>query len=291
MRSLQFISCSAASYGGGLDFRPYQSTAPSNNLYCYFFFFHDCSCSNSTLYDHDVYFYDGFNLFDSNNPFYESYTTNSNDKRVYYQYYNGNNWVYQETQKKGWLKEGMKDRLVGVNGNDANNLCGMSEAAPCKTVGHAVGSSMAQLSSTITLLSGRHVSEEKTINVGEKKISVVGRGKAASVIGTSELSTSSTTLFSVSSGQLEVGRVGIDHNATRSSSPSMFVVSLGSGTLLLEDVLIDSSTSGGSGISSSAFEVALRQLKMIDVEIEYMKISQPLFAEPSSAESTKGESC
>ncbi|KAH7815303.1 uncharacterized protein MONOS_14597 [Monocercomonoides exilis] len=71
----------------------------------------------------------------------------------------------------------MKDRYVGVSGSDANNLCGMSEAAPCKTVRHAVGSSMAQLSSSITVLGGRHVSEEKTISVGEKKISVVGRGK------------------------------------------------------------------------------------------------------------------
>ncbi|KAH7817908.1 uncharacterized protein MONOS_8061 [Monocercomonoides exilis] len=284
MRSLQFISCSAVSVGGGLDFRPYQSTAPGNNIYCYFFFFHDCRCTTtSTPYGHDVYFEDRYNLFSSNNPFYESYTTNSNDKRVYYQYYNGNNWVYQETQKKGWLKEGMKDRYVGVSGNDASNLCGMSEAAPCKTVGHAVGSSMAQLSSTITLLGGRHVSEEKTISVGEKKISVLGRGKAVSVIGTSALSTSSTTLFSISSGQLEVGHVGIDHNATRSPSPSVFVVSLGSGILLLEDVLIDSSKSGGSVISASVFEVAPRQLKTIDVEIKNMKVSQLLIIEPSSA--------
>ncbi|KAH7817950.1 uncharacterized protein MONOS_13559 [Monocercomonoides exilis] len=205
MRSLQFISCSAYSYGGGLDFRPYQSTAPSYNQYCYFFFFHDCRCSNSTPYGHDVYFEDYYNHFSSNNPFYESYTTNSNDKRVCYAYLQSSSWKYQETQKKGWLKEGMKDRYVGVGGNDANNLCGMSEAAPCKTVGHAVGSSMAQLSSTITLLGGRHVSEGTTISVGEKKIIITGRGKTVSVIGTNSLSTSSTMLFSISSGQLEVG--------------------------------------------------------------------------------------
>ncbi|KAH7817819.1 uncharacterized protein MONOS_11424 [Monocercomonoides exilis] len=265
MRSLQFISCSALSYGGGMRFDPNQQIAPSNNIYCYFFFFHDCSCSNSTPYGHDVHFYDGNNLFSSANPFYESYTTNSNDTRVYYQYYNGNNWVYQHTEKKDWLKD--KTIYVGVSGDDANNLCGMSEAAPCKTVGHAVGSSMAQLSSTITLLGGRHVSEGATISVGEKKISVLGKGKTVSVIGTSALSTSSTALFSISSGQLEVGHVGIDHNATRSSSPSVFVVSLGSGTLLLEDVVISSSTSGGSGMTKCVFEVALRQLVMNNVKI------------------------
>ncbi|KAH7829307.1 uncharacterized protein MONOS_12102 [Monocercomonoides exilis] len=281
MRSLQFISCSAVSYGGGFWFNPSQSTAPGNKLYCYFFFFHDCSCNASTPYGHDVMYYDYYNLFSSNNPFCESYTTNSDANRLCYAYYSGS-WQYQHTQKKDWLKEGMKDRYVGVSGDDTNNLCGMSEAAPCKTVGHAVGSSMAQLSSTITVLGGRHVSEEKTISVGGKKISVLGRGKTVSVIGTSALSPPATTLFSISSGQLEVGHVGIDHNATRSSSPSVFVVSLGSGTLLLEDVVIDSSTSGGNGMTKCVFEVALRQLKTIDVEIENMKVSQLLFVEPSS---------
>ncbi|KAH7815151.1 uncharacterized protein MONOS_12833 [Monocercomonoides exilis] len=133
---------------------------------------------------------------------------------------------------------------------------------------------MAQLSLTITLLSGKHQNEEETINVGEKKISVVGRGKAVTYL----------------LANWRWGHVGIDHNATRSSSPSVFVVSLGSGTLSLEDVVIDSSTSGGSGISSSVFEVTLSQLKMVDVEIKNMKISQPLFAELSSAGSPSGES-
>ncbi|KAH7822409.1 uncharacterized protein MONOS_12569 [Monocercomonoides exilis] len=199
MRSLQFISCTAVSVGGGLCFAPSQSTAPSSNHYCYFFFFHDCRCSNSTPYGHDVYFYDGNNLFSSDNPFFESYTTNVDEKRVCYA---DNDWVYQHTEKKWWLKEGMKDRFVGVSGNDTSNMCGMSEAAPCKTVGHAVESSMAQLSSTITLLGGRHVSEGATISVGEKKISVLGRGKTVSVIGTNSLSSSLTTLFSVTSGRL-----------------------------------------------------------------------------------------
>ncbi|KAH7829956.1 uncharacterized protein MONOS_424 [Monocercomonoides exilis] len=167
-KCMQFISCSAVSVGGGLRFNPDQSTPTSNNHYFYFFFFHDCSCNASTPYGHDVYFYDGNNLFSSNNPFYESYTTNTNDTRVCRQYYNGSSWVPQHTEKKGWLKEGMKDRYVGVSGNDSSNLCGMSESAPCKTVGHAVGASLAQLSSTITLLRGRQVSEGAKISIGEK---------------------------------------------------------------------------------------------------------------------------
>ncbi|KAH7823612.1 uncharacterized protein MONOS_9491 [Monocercomonoides exilis] len=160
-------------------------------------------CTDLIPYGHDVIYHDYYNLFSSNNPFCESYTTNTNESRLCYAYVSSNNWYFQHTEKKDWLKEGMKDRYVGVSGNDANNLCGMSEAAPCKTVGHAVGSSMAQLTSTITLLSGRHVSEGTTISVGEKKISVVGRGKTVSVIGRNLHSPTSPTLFSVTSGQLE----------------------------------------------------------------------------------------
>ncbi|KAH7824916.1 putative Protein tyrosine and serine/threonine kinase [Monocercomonoides exilis] len=289
MRSIQFISCKAAIYGGGLDFRPNQKIAPSNNIYCYFFFFHDCRCTNSTPFGHDVYYSDMNNLFSSKNPFHESYTTNSNSNRLCYAYYSGG-VKYMYTEKKGWLKEGPKDRFVGENGDDFRSLCGMSEAVPCKTVGFVARVSLMQSSSTITVLSGKHQSEEETINVGEKKINVLGKGKETSVIGTNSLSSSSTTLFSVTSGQLEVGHVGIDHNATRDSSPNVFVVSDGSGSLSLEDVLIFSSVNGEREISASIFVMELSQLRMSDVEIENMKMSQPLFEEPSSAGSTSGES-
>ncbi|KAH7820980.1 uncharacterized protein MONOS_14794 [Monocercomonoides exilis] len=145
-------------------------------------------------------------------------------------------YVYQHTEKKEWLKEGMKDRYVGVGGSDSSNLCGMSEASPCKTVGHAVGSSMGQLSSTITVLGGRHVSEGATISVGEKKISVEGKGKAVSVIGTNSLFSPATTLLSIYSGQLEMGHVQIDQITTRDSLPNVFVTIEGDGVVMAKSV-------------------------------------------------------
>eukprot|EP00770_Monocercomonoides_exilis_P006361 MONOS_6328.1-p1 / transcript=MONOS_6328.1 / gene=MONOS_6328 / organism=Monocercomonoides_exilis_PA203 / gene_product=unspecified product / transcript_product=unspecified product / location=Mono_scaffold00198:30-5202(-) / protein_length=1690 / sequence_SO=supercontig / SO=protein_coding / is_pseudo=false len=284
MRSIQFISCNASSYGGGLLLDPQMETVSSNSHYCHFIFFHNCNCTSSTPYGHDVYFEDDNNLFSSSNPFYESYTTNTNDERVCY---NGSS--LQMTEKKWWLKEGPKNRFVGENGDDTRSLCGMSEAVPCKTVEFVVFVSLMQSSSTITVLSGKHQSEISTIDIGDKIISVVGNGREESLIGTKSLSVSSTTLFSVKSGQLNVQHLGIDHNTTRSSSPSVFVVSSGSGTLSLEDVLINSSISEESVISSSVFVMALSQLRMSDVEIKNMKISQQLFVEPSSAGSTSGE--
>ncbi|KAH7824849.1 uncharacterized protein MONOS_6724 [Monocercomonoides exilis] len=290
MRSVQFISCLAVSNGGGLRIGTEQSTALSDKYYCYFIFFHNCRCTNSTPYGNDLSFSDKRNLFFSYNPFYESYTTNNNNRRVHRRYYNGTSWVDQHIEKKDWLKEGMKDRYVGVRGSDSNALCGMNESAPCLTVGHAVESSIAQLSTSITVLSGNHQSEISTINIEDKIICVVGNGREESMIGTKSLSLSSTKLFSVTSGQLAVGHVGIDHNTTRDSSPSVFVVSDGSGSLSLENVVIFSSVNGEKEISASIFVMALSQLRMSDVEIKNMKMSQPLFAEPSTEESVQGES-
>ncbi|KAH7830390.1 uncharacterized protein MONOS_9523 [Monocercomonoides exilis] len=162
-------------------------------------------CNASTPYGHDVFFQDYYNLFSSANPFYESYTTNNNDTRVCHRYYSGS-WTYQHTEKKGWLKEGMKDRYVGVGGDDSSNLCGMSEATPCKTVEHALWTCALGLSSTITLLGGKHVSEGTTISVVEKKISVVAKAKTVSVIGTNSLSLSSS-----SSKLEEVCRLSTNH--------------------------------------------------------------------------------
>ncbi|KAH7829425.1 uncharacterized protein MONOS_724 [Monocercomonoides exilis] len=165
-------------------------------------------CIASAPFGHNVYFEDYYSFFLSNNPFYESFTTKSNEKRVC-RNYNG-----QYTEKKWWLKEGMKDGNVGVNGDDSNDMFAMSESAPCKTVGHAVGESLAQLSSTITALSGRHVSEGEMIIVGEK-ISVVGIVEAVSVIGTNTLSSSSTKLFNVSNRQFCAVKVVFNNDTSR----------------------------------------------------------------------------
>ncbi|KAH7824925.1 uncharacterized protein MONOS_8169 [Monocercomonoides exilis] len=292
MRNIQFISCSASANGGGLFLQPNRATTSDNKLYCFFLFFHECSCRDANKpRGHDVEHADTYNLYlDSGTPSHECSTTYTDDQRVCfaYNYANASVWTYDQTMKMDWLKD--KTIYVSVSGNDSSPLCGANESNPCLTVKKAFEMCETQISLTITLMEGDHQSETATIAIGEKKISVIGKGKAASVIGTSALSSTSTALFSISSGQLEVGYVGIDHNSIRSPSPSVFVVSVGSGNLSLEDVLINSSTSGWSGISSSVFEVALKQLEMIDVEIENMKISQTLFPEPSSAGSPSGES-
>ncbi|KAH7829195.1 uncharacterized protein MONOS_16173 [Monocercomonoides exilis] len=186
MRSIQFISCNASSYGGGMSVDPRMTTAPKDEHYFYFLFFHECKCrTTSNPYGHDVMYYDYYNAIStSDNPFHECYTTNTDDQRVCYgyNYSNAGAWKYDQTSKKDWLKD--KTIFVSVNGNDNFELCGANESNPCLTVKKAFEMCEVQISLAITLMEGDHTSEIATIEIGTKKISVIGRGKDKSSIGT-----------------------------------------------------------------------------------------------------------
>ncbi|KAH7828822.1 uncharacterized protein MONOS_14791 [Monocercomonoides exilis] len=75
-------------------------------------------------------------------------------------------------------------------------------------------------------------------------------------------------------------KVDCNSNA-KPSSPSVVVVSDGSGSLSLEDVAITRSKTGNYVMSSSVFVVVLSQLSMVGVEIINMSVSKSLFSEPN----------
>ncbi|KAH7829212.1 uncharacterized protein MONOS_16721 [Monocercomonoides exilis] len=225
MRSIQFISCSAMSTGGGLHLEPYKQTAPSDVIYCYFLFFHECKCRTASIpYGHDIIYADYYNVFlNSGNPFYECYTTNTDEKRMCYayNYSNAGAWTYNQTSKKNWLKDKMI--YVSVNGIDSYELCGANESNPCLTVKKAFEMCEIQISLAITLMDGNHTSETATIDIGEKKVSIIGTGKDKSSIGTGALS-STGALFSLTSGHLGMSHLKIDCNSAAGTSPSVVVV-------------------------------------------------------------------
>ncbi|KAH7821611.1 uncharacterized protein MONOS_13204 [Monocercomonoides exilis] len=134
-------------------------------------------------------------------------------------------------------------------------------------------------------MDGDHISEATTIAIGEKKISVIGKGKDKSSIGTGALS-STGALFSVSTGYLEMSHLKVDCNSSANPSPSVVVVSDGGGSLSLEDVVIATSKTGNYVLSSSVFVVPLSQLSMVDGEIINMNVSKPLFSEPDLSSSS-----
>ncbi|KAH7816629.1 uncharacterized protein MONOS_6568 [Monocercomonoides exilis] len=214
MRSIQFLSCTASTKGGGLFFSPWKEVLPSDKLYCFFLFFHNCSCSSNPSFGDDLYYEDYYSLYlNSDCPFKESYTTNTDEKRKCYAYdYTGSSWSYQHTEKKEWLKGWTKVLFVGVNGSDSSGLCGMGESAPCQTVGHAVETGLEELSSSVTLMEGNHTSEATTIEIGTKEISIIGKGRETCSIGTGTLS-SVGTLFSVTTGHLGMSHLKVDCNS------------------------------------------------------------------------------
>ncbi|KAH7816894.1 uncharacterized protein MONOS_9110 [Monocercomonoides exilis] len=279
MRNIQFISCSANSAGGGFYFNPNQIATPEDGIYCYFLFFHECKCYYSTPYGHDMIFYDERNKFlNYGNPLFESYTTNTNEYRFCFSYnlYFANEWSRQYAEKRWWLKD--KTIYVSVGGNDNFDPCGANTTFPCLTVKKALEMCKVQISLTVTLMEGNHTSETATIDIGEKKISVIGTGKEKSSIGTGALS-STGALFSVSTGHLGMNHLKVDCNSNVSPSPSVVVVSDGGGFLSLEDIVITTSKTGDYVMSSSVFVVLLSQLSVVDVEIKDMNVLKPLFSE------------
>eukprot|EP00770_Monocercomonoides_exilis_P002292 MONOS_2277.1-p1 / transcript=MONOS_2277.1 / gene=MONOS_2277 / organism=Monocercomonoides_exilis_PA203 / gene_product=unspecified product / transcript_product=unspecified product / location=Mono_scaffold00046:45389-54235(+) / protein_length=2948 / sequence_SO=supercontig / SO=protein_coding / is_pseudo=false len=280
IRSVEFVSCLAKSYGGGMLLEPNEPLASVNEFFCCFMLFHECRCLSEAPFGHDAIYYDYFNLFlNSVSPFKECYTTNTDDKRMCYayNYSNTKGWMFDQMSKKDWLND--KTIYVSVEGDDSNEQCGANETFPCLTIKKAFEMCEIQISLTITLMEGNHTSETTTIEIGTKKISVIGKGREMSAIGTGELSLT-RALFRVTTGHLGLMHLGIDHNSSAGSSPSVVVVTGGSGSLSLEDVLITKSVSSVNAISSSVFVVPLSQLSMIDVEIKEMNISQSLFSEP-----------
>ncbi|KAH7821290.1 uncharacterized protein MONOS_11601 [Monocercomonoides exilis] len=226
-------------------------------------------------------FYDSYNLFlYSENPLKECLSSNTDEQRVCYgyNYISSWNWAFQHTEKKDWLKD--KTLYVSVNGDDSNEQCGANEKHPCLSVKKAFEMCEILLSLSITLMEGNHTSEAATIEIVSKKMRVMGVGSEISAIGTKTLS-SVGALFSVSTGHLDLLHMKVDCNSSANpSSPSVVVVSDGSGSLSLEDVVITTSNIGDHAISSSVFVVVLSQLSMTDVEIINMNISQSLFSEP-----------
>eukprot|EP00770_Monocercomonoides_exilis_P010073 MONOS_10022.1-p1 / transcript=MONOS_10022.1 / gene=MONOS_10022 / organism=Monocercomonoides_exilis_PA203 / gene_product=unspecified product / transcript_product=unspecified product / location=Mono_scaffold00438:15-2092(-) / protein_length=692 / sequence_SO=supercontig / SO=protein_coding / is_pseudo=false len=204
------------------------------------------------------------------------------DRRVCYGY-SSDNEIFEQTKMKNWLKDGVIDRFVGIDGMDSGEWCGLSQFTRCKTIGFAVENSLNQLKSRIVILEGKHASEIHTIDVCEKSIDIVGKGKDQSSISTESLNSSASFLFSVLNGNLYGAHFCIFLSFSSHLSQSVFVVASESGALSLEEVKITSETEKEVSLSTSIFKLPLSQLSMCVVEIEMISGSLPLFSEPHSS--------
>ncbi|KAH7816593.1 uncharacterized protein MONOS_5865 [Monocercomonoides exilis] len=246
-----FQMCKARYDGGGLRF--FNISEPGSGC----IYEEDGEGGSSLLCKYAIWsrcdiYYDQFNVFlSTGNPFYECYTTNTNEQRMcyVYNYSSSGSWVCDQTSKKDWLKRGILNRFVAVSGGNAEELCGANESYTYRATGVTVIRSVIQVSLSVTLMEGNHQSETTTIDIGSKKSSVIGKGRMESSIEMKSLSSAAAgALFGVMTGHLGLLRMKVNCYSEAETSPSVVVVSDGGGSLSLEDVVITTSVSSGNVI-------------------------------------------
>ncbi|KAH7831779.1 uncharacterized protein MONOS_1931 [Monocercomonoides exilis] len=159
-------------------------------------------------------------------PFKESYTTNTNEKRLF----NMGTGKYE----KDWLpttKKLFTSCFVSTSGNDGDELCGLSDESGCRTISHSLGKCMTQFESMIFLGKGTHTSEEGEISAGNRELSVRGEGVEETVVSTNSME-NGDSLLSVTSGRVFVSLFTVEHSHTKHEM-RLFVVR-GSGSVELK---------------------------------------------------------
>ncbi|KAH7831812.1 uncharacterized protein MONOS_1961 [Monocercomonoides exilis] len=229
MRSCQFIKCSAVKEGGAIRHHFVKCPGDQTNLKAFFFlFFHECSCTNGeNPLGHDVYLTQtSSNVNITSTPFKESYTTNTNEKRLFH--------TGTGKYEKDWLpttKKLFTSCFVSTSGNDGDELCGLSDESGCRTISHSLGKCMTQFESRIFLGKGTHISEAGEISAGIRELSVCGEGVEETVVSTSSMM-NGDSMFSVTSGRVFVSLFTIEHSHAKHEM-KLFVVR-GSGSVELK---------------------------------------------------------
>ncbi|KAH7830579.1 uncharacterized protein MONOS_1540 [Monocercomonoides exilis] len=196
-------------------------------------------------------------------PFKESYSTNLNEKRFY--------WEVTGKYEKDWLpttKKLFTSCFVSTNGNDGDELCGLSDESGCRTISHSLGKCMTQFESRIFLGRGTHTSEAGEISTRNRELSVCGEGVEETVVSTSSM-TNGDSLFSVTSGRVFVSLFTIEHSHAKHEM-RLFVVR-GSGSVELKRMRMQPSNGHSSlnalGASLIVSEAGEGKVGMEQVEI------------------------
>eukprot|EP00770_Monocercomonoides_exilis_P008273 MONOS_8232.1-p1 / transcript=MONOS_8232.1 / gene=MONOS_8232 / organism=Monocercomonoides_exilis_PA203 / gene_product=unspecified product / transcript_product=unspecified product / location=Mono_scaffold00305:32-8370(-) / protein_length=2151 / sequence_SO=supercontig / SO=protein_coding / is_pseudo=false len=283
VRSCNYLRCVGGKAGGAITMEQLEFHDQNPSL-IWFCMFHECFTRTAELDDykgHDAYFYDPLSKRLFQTPFVESYTTNIKQYRVTY---NNNSWNYPDE----WIPNGIHINpcFIGVTGNDNEDICGLEERLPCKTLFHSVEKSNRQCSYGIVLLEGNHISERESLNIGEKEILLKGTGRNRTVLHSSGIASPDPLLFSVSTGSLLLESFTILHNH---QSPSMRILVMISseGECGLDDMCVYSPESQTQvEFECSMFEVDLGRFWVRNSRIERFKLSSVLIADKLHSAST-----
>ncbi|KAH7824420.1 uncharacterized protein MONOS_2305 [Monocercomonoides exilis] len=211
----------------------------------------------------------------TSNPFFESYSTTT-EKRVFY------GGTADSEVYNGWLpvKVMLLTRYVHENGNDSDELCGLNDSIPCKTIEHAFGKMRYDVECKIFLLESVFT-PSSVLSINSNKVKVIGNGTDKSVVRTSMLS-NSAALFSINAGDLSVFSLEIDHNAV-AETVGILSISGSSGTANLKHLLITSSRAQPTSFSKPLFDIALGSISIDSCIVSSLRTSTQLIRAPISS--------
>eukprot|EP00770_Monocercomonoides_exilis_P013238 MONOS_13185.1-p1 / transcript=MONOS_13185.1 / gene=MONOS_13185 / organism=Monocercomonoides_exilis_PA203 / gene_product=unspecified product / transcript_product=unspecified product / location=Mono_scaffold00788:298-9083(-) / protein_length=2902 / sequence_SO=supercontig / SO=protein_coding / is_pseudo=false len=222
----------------------------------------------------------------NSNPFFESYSTTT-EKRVWFK------GTADSEEYNGWLPVGilLLTRYAHQNGNDLDELCGVNDTTPCRTIEHVFGKLKNDVECKVILLESSFA-PSSALSISSQKVKVIGNGTNKSVIRTSMLS-SSVMLFTINSGDLRIFSLTIDHS-TESETVGLFSISDPAGAVHLKHLLITSTRIQTLCFCNPLFDIgsgsiSIESCKFSDFRINAQLIKAPIssFSEISNANLTE----
>ncbi|KAH7822098.1 uncharacterized protein MONOS_15737 [Monocercomonoides exilis] len=267
---LNGTSTSVSRYGGtGMNFDGLSEQA-ARISFIKFCFFHQNKANNGMGNDVRI---NGGKV--TSNPFFESYSTTT-EKRVWY------NGTSDSEEYNGWLPVGifLLTRYTHQNGNDLDELCGLNDTTPCRTIEHVFGKLRNDVECKVILLESSF-SPSSVLFINSNKVKVIGNGTDKSVVRTSMLS-NSAALFSINAGDLSIFSLEIDHN-TAIETIELLSVSGSSGKAHLKHLLITSTRAQPTSFNKPLFDIAFGSISIDSCIVSSLRTSTQLIRAPISS--------
>ncbi|KAH7817526.1 uncharacterized protein MONOS_4795 [Monocercomonoides exilis] len=182
-----------------------------------------------------------------------------------------------------WIGETLIERYVSTSGSDNKSMCGKSESDACLTIGYATSQFVHWMDCSIHLLRGRFEQEGTTIEVGEKRIGIRGKGRADTTISSQLLENGKEALWLVSEGRLAMESLTFVRvcEEERHEMQRMVVLktATGDGRIDLNDMRIEGEKATESlSFSAPLLEAKGGKMNLNNVECTSMRSSVPLLS-------------
>ncbi|KAH7820700.1 uncharacterized protein MONOS_2096 [Monocercomonoides exilis] len=103
-----------------------------------------------------------------------------------------------------WIGETLIERFVSTSGSDNESMCGKSESDACLTIGYATSQFVNGIDCSILLMGERFEQEDTTIEVGDRRVEIRGKGRTATTISSQLLENGKEALCLVREGRMSM---------------------------------------------------------------------------------------